>query len=183
MGAELHSQVDSVHSELLHPTGFGPSPSPQQKRFFGDPPVWPRQSAAHERQSSPPPASQTPFPHTGPVDGQSIEQVSQTSPRVHSPSPHKEQSGSLQASQPDGQQPSVEPHDGSVPLRQPSDASQVSTPLQSFPSLHVSGAPGWQPLAPLQVSAPLQTLASLQSALLAHGWSHTSPRPSPSASA
>jgi hypothetical protein len=83
---------------------------------------------------------------------------------------------------------------GGSPDRQPSNASQASTPLQAFPSeqaaalgkcrqasvgsshtsvvqptasSQVTGGPAWQPLAGLQISAPSQKAPSLHTALTA----------------
>src|SRR5438874_2077950 len=67
-----------------HPTGFDP-PNPQQKRPLGFPPCRPAQSAGHETQSSPFPASHTPLPHTAPPWTQSAGQLAHVSETSHTP--------------------------------------------------------------------------------------------------
>ena len=56
-----------VHRESEHPTGFDPSPSPQQKRPEGFPVCTPLQSSGHDTQSSPLLGSHTPLPHAPPT--------------------------------------------------------------------------------------------------------------------
>ena len=62
----MHVRPLAVQRLSEHGTAPEPEPSPQQYRFCGLPPWTPLQSAAHETQSSPLPASHLPFPHTAP---------------------------------------------------------------------------------------------------------------------
>jgi hypothetical protein len=88
-GTVVHWNPPEVHRASAQPTGFEPSPSPQQYRLDGLPLWTPAQSDGQDTQSSPSPASQMPLPQTAPLevpDGQSDGQLVQSSPASHTPS-------------------------------------------------------------------------------------------------
>ena len=140
-GIEVQEKPLVLQRASEQETGFGPSPSPQQKRLLGLPLVLPLQSDGHDRQSSPSPASQIPLPQLAPgvvKVGQSAAHELQSSPLSQSPLPQTAgQPVQAEKSKPSQvalqlRVPPAQPKSPQVcpPVAEPSQTSPVSiTPL------------------------------------------------------